>query len=78
MAQNKIYYFPKLGYPIQNNLPNLMPHVPAPAPPAELQPVNQPAPVQPVMNPSGPSNPTPDQVQPYAGKQRINVYRSVI
>lgn len=49
------------------------PEAPAPAPPAELQPVNQPAPVQPVVNPSGPSNPAPQQGQPYAGKHRINV-----
>lgn len=49
------------------------PEAPAPAPPAELQPVNQPAPVQPVVNPYGPSNPAPQQGQPYAGKHRINV-----
>ncbi|KAK9971551.1 hypothetical protein ABG768_024913 [Culter alburnus] len=62
---------PYAGSPVQNNLPNLMPHVPAPAAPAELQSVNQPAPVQPVMNPSGPINPTPHQGQLYAGKHRL-------
>ncbi|XP_067307408.1 phospholipid scramblase 1 [Pseudorasbora parva] len=57
------------GYPVQFYLPNPMPQPEgsAPAPPVELQPVNQPAPVQPVMIPSGPSNPAPHQVQPYAG-----------
>lgn len=52
---------------------------PAPAPPAiELQSMSPPPPVQPDLNQSGPSNPAPDQVQPYAGKPRINVYLSVI
>ncbi|XP_042615844.1 phospholipid scramblase 2-like [Cyprinus carpio] len=57
------------GHPVQNNLPNLMPQSegPAPAPPAiELQSMSPPPPVQPDLNQSGPSNPAPDQVQPYA------------
>jgi len=53
-----------------------MPHAPAPAPPAELQPVNQPIPVQLVMNPPGPSNPAPHHGQPYAGKQNKCVNES--
>ncbi|KAK7176610.1 hypothetical protein R3I93_000745 [Phoxinus phoxinus] len=57
------------GCPPQNDHPNPMPQPegPAPAPPAELQPVNQPAPVQLVMNLTGPSNPAPHHGHPYAG-----------
>ncbi|XP_026122833.1 phospholipid scramblase 1 isoform X2 [Carassius auratus] len=36
-------------------------------PPAGLQPESPPLPVQPVMNPPGPSNPVPHQVQSYTG-----------
>ncbi|XP_052456768.1 phospholipid scramblase 2-like isoform X2 [Carassius gibelio] len=50
------------GHPVQNNLPNLMPQSEGGT--MELQSVG--SPVQPVLNQSGPSNPAPDQVQPYA------------
>ncbi|CAM4521269.1 unnamed protein product [Leuciscus chuanchicus] len=68
---------PKLGYPVQNLIPQPGQYIPAyprggygvpgPAPqPAEIHPGGQPALVQPVMNLSGPNNPEPHQVQPYA------------
>ncbi|XP_056124619.1 phospholipid scramblase 2-like isoform X9 [Rhinichthys klamathensis goyatoka] len=57
------------GCPPQNDHPNPMPQPegPATAPPAELQSVNQPAPVQLVMNLTDLSNPALHQVQPYTG-----------
>ncbi|XP_051756229.1 uncharacterized protein LOC127516020 isoform X2 [Ctenopharyngodon idella] len=61
---------PKLGCPPQNGHPNPTPQPegPAPAPPAaELQPDNQPPPVQKALNPSEPSNPAPHQVQLHEG-----------
>lgn len=72
----------KLGYPVQNYLPNPVPQpgqyiaaypiggygVPGAAPqPAGIHPCNQPAPAQPVMNLSGPINPASNQVQLYTG-----------
>lgn len=38
---------------------------------------NQPPPVQTVMNPSGPINAVPCQINPYGGKHRINFYLSI-
>lgn len=75
---------PKLGYPVQNPIPQPGQYtyaypsggygVPGPAPqPAGIHPGGQPALVQPVMNLPGPNNPAPPQVQPYAGKHSINV-----
>ncbi len=64
----------KLGYPVQSYPPNAIPQKagPGPVPPAAgIQPQNQTLPVQTVINPSGPSNPVPHQVQSYTGK--INV-----
>lgn len=81
-----------LGYPVQSYLPNPIPQpgqyiaaypiggygVAGAAPQhAGIHPCNQPAPVQPVMNPSGPSNPASNPVQPNTGNYRINVYLSV-
>ncbi len=70
----------RLSKPTENQHPNFMsqPEVPDPAPPAaDLQSENQPPLVQPVLNPSGPSNPAPDQAQPHGGK-RTNVHLSVV
>lgn len=67
--------------PTENQHPNFMsqPEVPDPAPPAaDLQSENQPPQVQPVLNPSGPSNAAPDQAQPHGGKRTINVHLSVL
>ncbi len=60
-------YCLKLGHPVQNNLSNPMPQSEV----IELHSVNQPPPVQPVLNQSDPSNPAPHQAQPYAGKHIV-------
>ncbi|XP_016101683.1 phospholipid scramblase 2-like isoform X2 [Sinocyclocheilus grahami] len=59
-----------VGYPIQNYPPSAIPQTAGPGPvplAAELEPQNQPLPVQTVMNLPGPSNPAPHQVQSYTG-----------